>query len=145
MDYTPTELAGGILTIIFAIDAVFQRYKNSKKVKKSEQDDDILSEAKMYREKSNLMQKAAEENLKLYRTEKEDHNLTRKFWHDKSSEYQTDLTKCQTQIIELQSRPDLTDILNIVKDQSRTSVEILQGIADILKFIKEDFQHEHKS
>lgn len=130
------QVAAYTAAFIGLCGAVFERLRNKKKEDKTEAEKNLLSDARMFQERGEILKTLADDNLSLYKAEHEDHKKTRDYWHEKASEFQTTLAKCQVQIEEFKSRPDLTQVVKYIEAQSATSVAILGGIRDILEQIK---------
>jgi hypothetical protein len=135
MSLPPDQAAAYISAIIFAVAAGYERFRSNKVVTKTATDDAVLSDAKRQEERGNLMAKMADEYRSLYSKEAEEHIKTREFWHSKQGDHQTNLSKCQEKILELQARPDLTDILTSIRAQGEVSLQILEGIREVLQHI----------
>lgn len=133
---TADQITAYVLGGIGLIAAIIERWNAARRAAKTETETELLSDAKMHRDRATMLQKTAEENLALYHSEREEHQKTREYWHSKASEFQASLLVAQEKIAELTARPDLTDILNIIKGQSNTSLEILRGIQQILTAIE---------
>lgn len=136
MDLSPDQItayvAGGVGVVVALISAI----RDMRRRAKTETESELLSDAKMHRDRAAMLQKTAEENLALYFSEREEHKKTRDYWHSKASEFQASLLVAQEKIAELTARPDLSDILNCIKSQSTMSTEILNGIKQILTTIE---------
>lgn len=126
------QLATWVATIFVFGATVFEKIRTSKAREKVSQSSDLLSEAQMWRSKAEVMQKASTENFALYQAEREEHQKTREFWHNKSGEFQATLGKCQEQLQTANGRPDLSEILHRIEEQSRTQLEILGYIRTIV-------------
>lgn len=137
---TPPDLttaAGWGVAIISAIFGAAEYAKNRKRNIKTDQETQLLSDAKVFEERARILLKLADDNLALYKNEHGEHIATRQYWHTKATEYQATLSACQEQLAELKSRPDLSDVMGFIRQQAQTSVEILMGIKEILVAIKD--------
>lgn len=135
---SPEQTAAYITASVFALAAGYERFRSNKTIKKSETESDTLSDAKAYQQRGDLMAKMATEYKELYEKEANEHIKTRDFWHTKAGEHQVAISLCQDRILELQGRPDLTDIVNCIKMQSESIKELGEGIKQILLHITND-------
>lgn len=133
---SPTELTAGAVAVICFCQAVYERLRNKKKEEKSDTEKALLSDAKMFQDRSEVLAKLAADNLTLYKTEKASHEKTRDYWHEKASQFQATLGACQVQIEEYKQRPDFSQILHHIEQQAEATTEVLRGIRDILAEIK---------
>lgn len=136
LPFSPQVTAGWIVAAFTTFAAVFERLKSSKKEKKTEQENALLADAKFYQDRAEMFRKAAEDNLALYKQEHEEHQKTRDYWHGKAGEFQVTLLSCQEKLSEMTQRPDYSDILVFIKEQTETTGQILIGIKDILNALK---------
>lgn len=117
--------------IVFAL-SVLDKVKSSKERNRVQKDTELLSESQMWKSKAEIMKTASEDNLKLYQAEREEHKKTRDYWHEKSSEFQTTLSKCQDKLLELEHRPNLTEVMRSIEHTAELSGKILEGIKEII-------------
>lgn len=136
MVFTSDQIVSYTVAVICFGGATIQKFTAKKKEDKTEAEKSLLSDAKMFQDRAEVLQKLAAENLNLYKAEHEDHKKTRDYWHDKASDFQSTLAKCQLQIEEFKSRPDLAQVVKHIEAQAATSVAILNGIRDVLEQIK---------
>lgn len=133
---SPDQITAYVVGALGSIVAVVTYVRDMRRQAKTDTESELLSDAKMHRDRATMLQKTAEENLSLYYGEREEHKKTRDYWHSKASEFQASLLVAQEKIAELTARPDLTDILRCIENQSRMSTEILDGIKQILLTIE---------
>jgi hypothetical protein len=126
----PATVIASIWAMLSTIAAGFERYRSTKKSNKSEIDAQSVSDSKMWQARGDTLAKMAEEYKEYFEKERAEHAKTRDYWHDKATTFQSDMAKCQEQIIRLESRPDLT--------------ELMQGIERILAIIEKDYRESHK-
>ena len=132
----PALIGSWIVTIVVSVGLALEKLKSRKKEKRTEQEDALVSDAKMFEARGTLLRKLADDNLELYKTEHTAHEATRKYWHDKANEFQTTLAMCQEKLAESQAKPDYSDLITFIKQQADTSVQILKGIEKILQVIE---------
>lgn len=129
-----TATAWGVAVGSFTM-AVFERIKNSKKVERSDADKQTLSLAHASEERARIHQQIADDYKTLLEKERLEHKATRDFWHDENGKNQALLGAANLKVMELQDRPDLRDILSILKTQS-------EGIKEILLLLARTHPHE---
>lgn len=134
--YDPTLVASWIVGGFATIAAVFERVRNIKVASKREENAEAVSDAKRYQERGDLMSKLADEYKIKLEAEHKEHMAYRDWAHEKANKDQALLANSQDKIIELQARPDFTDLFEHLKNQSDTSVKILLGIGDILNSVR---------
>lgn len=120
----------------------FERWQASRKKIRSEQEEMLLSDAKMHKERAETFKQMADESMKFFVDEREAHEKTREFHHAKATEAQNALLRCQESIAEYKMRPDLTEVMEFIKQQSVTSVEILGGIKAIITRLEQTTHHK---
>lgn len=130
-----SETVAYIIAVAGLAAGAWERWQASKRVVRSDLEQQLISDSKVH-------QTRADTYSALYQRESDEHQKTRTFWHDKSSEFQVTLGKCQEQILEYKSKPDyeqmLALIMKIGDQQQRTlnSMEsTLQSIRDVLAVI----------
>lgn len=144
MDIQVAPWAAAFFASLFA---GYERYQNSKaqakatnialvKEEKTQQEQDLLSDAKRLQERADLLGKLADDNATLFRAEQAAHKETREYWHAKGTEFQLSLSTCQDKLQEMQQRPDYSDILELIKQQAEISNQTLSAIKEVLTLIK---------
>jgi hypothetical protein len=135
-DIDVDKVASYIVAAIALGAAVFERLKASKKSAKTEAEQTLLSDAKMHEERAKMFQEVADQNKSLYIAEREEHQKTREYWHEKATEYQKTLSGCQERLAEFQAQPNFSEIVRFIQQQAETSTKILRGIEQVLEYIK---------
>lgn len=130
-----------VVTIVAFLAAVFERFRSRKKEIKSEAEKDLLSDAKRLQERAELLGRLADDNASNFKKEQEEHQKTRLFWHNKASDFQADLARCQERMTELQERPDYSEIVEQIKVQSQTNHEILEAIRQVVNIVKINYEY----
>lgn len=136
-------IAWSVSGIMF-LYGVFQGVRNARRAKKTEIEETLLSDAKMHETRAEMLRKLADENMKLFTDEHEEHKKTRTYWHDRATADQEKLFNAQKALAESQARPDYSDILGLMEQQSKTLLQVLSGIRDILDHLKPQIVRDAK-
>lgn len=127
----PQTIAPWIAAAVAGTAAGFERWRGTRKEKEVKVDQALVSDAKLWRERAEVFEKVANDNLKAFKDEHEDHVKTRIFWHDKASEFQATLSACQEKLVDFQARPDFREMMEFLRLQSAHSLAIFEEIKQI--------------
>lgn len=141
MDILPLINPERIALGLALIAAGYERFRKDKRERKTQAEQDVVNDAKLFQERATILAKLAEDNAKLYETEHEEHKKTRLYWHAKANDFQATLSSCQDKLTEVQLRPDYTDLAKMIETQSETSTTILRAIQEVVGLLKTQIQH----
>jgi len=140
----PDQIAAWITAGVASLFAGFERARNFYAAKKRGVDTDLLTDSKAFKTRGDAMASLAEEWKVRWDKEHEEYNKYREWVHTKTQEDQKILTGAQLKILELQARPDLSDLFDHLRSQSDMSVEILKGIESMLGMMKELLEQDRQ-
>lgn len=147
-DMDPDKVAAYVMAGGGILAAIWERMQTNKakkkQVDKTEAEQTLLSDAKMHEERAKMFSDVAEQNKALYIAERNEHQKTREFWHEKASEFQTTLSNCQAKLAEFQAQPNFSEVVRYIQQQAETSVKILKGIEQILEFINKELHQKNQ-
>lgn len=132
---TPTYdqlVLGGVAVVSFC-SAVFERFVNRKKSQKTEADQQLLEEAKVFKERGDLLLAQVAEYKKWYEDEKQAHQQTREYHHDQSAKAQEKLSRCNEKCQELQGRTDISRVEQLLVNQTTALMSIGAGVQKLLE------------
>lgn len=129
---TPDQWFAYTAATVAAVAAALERYKASKATTKTDQEKAIVSEAKAWKERAELMEKMSNDYHTLLEKEYAAHQATRQFHHDKANEFQAKLDKCVERCSELQAKTDITKVETLLLQQGDSLKTMAEGIRELL-------------
>lgn len=136
MQVTPDQIGAWVTAALMAGAAAFERIRNAKHVKKRDDNQAIVSEAKAFQEKADIHAKLSTEYKERWEAEHEEFNKYRDYVHDKQNKDQENLTKAEFKISELMARPDFSDLFKHLEKQADVSTEILESLREMMQILK---------
>lgn len=132
MTTTTPEAFPYIVSVVCAIAAGLERYRASKVATKTQQEKEVISQAKAQEERGNLYAKMANEYKDLLEKEYAAHEATRIYHHKKAGDDQAKLDRCFERCTELQAKTDITKIETLLLEQGKHLSTACDGIRELL-------------
>lgn len=133
----PTDqiIAYGTTALTIVLLSV-EKWKNTKKDNKTQEEAELVSDAKKFQERGDTMAKLADEWKERYQAEHTEFNTYRDYAHGKAAQDQAVVFKLNERVAELQAKPDYSDLFDHMKRQSDMTVAILSSIETLASSIK---------
>lgn len=130
---SPEQIGNGVVTLFLAALVAHEKWTNRNKTKKIEETQDSLAEAKVFKERGDMLLVQVEEYKTMLEKERMAHEASRKFHHDQATIAQEKMSACNDKCLELQARTDITRIETMLGEQTRSLVQIGSGIQKLLE------------
>lgn len=139
----PAQAGAWIVAAVCGGAAAFERLNNIRVRRKHEQNAEAISDARKHQERAEVMGKLADDYKALFEREHAELTKYRNEVHEKARKDVDLMMKKDERIMELQARPDFTDLFahleaqaDHMRAQSDVSVRILAGMEKMLDSIK---------